>query len=410
MKKTSGFRNSIIVLSTLFLTIIFFSKCITSHDTVIADKDGEQFAGAAKCQSCHSDIYAKHLHTAHYLTSQRASDSSIKGSFEAGKNVYKYNEKLSVAMEKRENGFYQTEYLDQKEQSAHRFDISIGSGTRGQNFLYWDSGSLYQLPVAYFTLDNQWSSSPGFPKIPVYNRPIVSRCMECHATFIKKTGEKNGSGIEIFDSTQLIYGITCEKCHGPGAQHVAYQMANPTEKKAQYIINPASLSRQQNIDLCTLCHAGNRGKLQPSFSFKVGGLLSNYFYDDDGPVDPQNIDVHGNQYGLLRLSKCFRKSQTMTCNSCHNVHENERDKIETFSTRCINCHGTEHVPVCKMMASIGASINKDCVNCHMPKKESKTITILLANRDTLSAPYIRSHYISINEMETKAFLTSKKKQ
>ena len=105
---------------------------------------------------------------------------------------------------------------------------------------------LYQLPVSYFTAANKWANSPLYPTYPViFNRPITSRCLECHSTFAQVTSEPHFEP-EEFDN-RIIYGVDCEKCHGPGARHVLFQTQNPSEKKAKYILNPAAYSRQQKL-------------------------------------------------------------------------------------------------------------------------------------------------------------------
>jgi hypothetical protein len=116
--------------------------------------------------------------------------------------------------------------------------------------------------------------------------------------------------------------------------------------------------------------------------------------------DPEKIDVHGNQLGLLRSSKCFQMSQTMTCTTCHKPHENERGKIALFSQRCSTCHNAEHGISCKMSASLGAVINQNCIDCHMPLKASKSITELLPGDSKPTAALIRSHLIGIYPDET----------
>jgi hypothetical protein len=199
---------------------------------------------------------------------------------------------------------------------------------------------------------------------------------------------------EDFDS-KIILGVDCEKCHGPAAKHVEFQRQNPKEAKGMYIINPASFTRQQNLDLCGLCHGGRLQDTKPSFEFVSGDKLADYFLIDSVKPDPENIDVHGNQLGLLRSSKCFMVSGTMTCTTCHNSHENERGKIALFSARCVTCHSSGHSSICKMSASIGPSINQDCITCHMPLKPSKAITELLPGDTKPTAALVRSHLIAI---------------
>lgn len=103
-----------------------------------------------------------------------------------------------------------------------RFDIVTGSGAKGQSFMSWRGDKLFQLPITYFTTAAQWSNSPGFPSDRVMiDRPITSRCMECHVTFAERISE-DGKEPEEFSKTNIIYGVDCEKCHGPAAEHVAF--------------------------------------------------------------------------------------------------------------------------------------------------------------------------------------------
>ena len=402
--------RSIITITLIVVCVFLISQCInkTNNETVIiTNKNGEQFAGSATCANCHKNIYDTHIHTAHYLTSQPALEKYIKGSFVTGKNFYAYNGSVAIAMEKRDSGFYQVEYYRETEQKAHRFDIVIGSGTMGQSYLYWQDNYLYQLPITYFSAANAWSNSPGFPDRIIFNRIITSRCLECHATYVNKTSPPEEQH-ETFDRDKIIYGVDCEKCHGPAQQHVEFQMQNPAIKTAKYIINPAKFTRQQKMDLCAACHGGRLQKIKPSFEFTSGGKLSDYFVVDTSAPDPKKIDVHGNQYGLLRASKCFRISNTLTCITCHNTHENEKGKVEIFSQRCMTCHSEEHNNICKLTKTMGTALNKNCIDCHMPLKYSNVIAVQLHGDLAPTAALIRSHFISIYPEETKKIISAMK--
>jgi hypothetical protein len=379
-----------------------------NNNTLAHKDDFKLFAGSATCMTCHKDIYEKHLKTAHFLTSTPAFEKYIKGSFEPGKNTFAFNEFVKVVMEKRDSGLFQVEYVRGVEKRAKRFDMSIGSGTMGQSFLYWMHDQLFQMPITYFTAANTWSNSPGFPNNVYFNRPITSRCLECHSTYAK-TISLGGEEPEKFDRQQMILGVDCEKCHGPALEHVTFQSQHPAEKTAKYIINPAKLTRVQSLELCALCHGGRMQKTKASFEFTAGDKLSDFFLVDTMPPDPQNIDVHANQYGLLRASKCFRMTTTLTCNTCHNTHENERGKISVFSQRCMTCHNQEHGTFCKIDSLPIATIKKNCIDCHMPLKSSRNIAVMLPGATTVTAALIRSHYISVYPDETKKVLEYMKK-
>lgn len=366
------------------------------------------FAGSQACANCHKDIYEKHIHTGHHLTSAPANDSNILGSFKSSTNVFSFEPAVNITMEKRDSGYYQVEYNNGSEIRAERFDVVVGSGRKGQSYLSWIHNKLVQLPITYFTSASEWSNSPGYsPRQPMFNRPITSRCLECHSTYFDKISDAT-QRLEDFDHNKIIYGVGCEKCHGPAAMHVEYQSNNPG-KEAKYIVNPGKLPRERLLDLCTLCHGGALTKTKPSFQFQAGDTLSNYFSLRTAMMNADNIDVHGNQYGLLLLSKCFKMSN-LTCISCHNVHENENGKIETFSQRCSSCHNESHGKTCPMTEKIGPSITQNCIDCHMPKQPSHAVAVYLPGDDKPTPALMRTHYIKVYTDQTKKFLDNLKNQ
>ena len=381
------------ILSGMILCAFLFVTCMNEGGAY------DQYAGTLACANCHKDIYTAHTHTAHWLTTQPAREQFIKGSFLAGENSFFYNPAVSVTMEKRDGRFYQTEYVEGVEKKSRPFDIVVGSGKRGQTFLYWNKNNLFQLPISYFTSAHQWSNSPGYSNKVMFNRPITSRCLECHSTYFEKIPGPD-SRLEDFSASNIIYGVSCERCHGPGARHVAFQSQHPAEKKAQYIINPAEMTRQQKLDMCMLCHGGRLAKTRPSFQFQPGDTLSAFFSIDTVTKDVAAIDVHGNQYGMLAASKCFKMS-AMDCGSCHSPHDSETGKTALFSQRCMSCHNVANNTFCKIAGKAGVeTIKKDCISCHMPEQPSRAIVMLLQGQDVPTPASMRSHFITIYPSET----------
>lgn len=375
-----------------------------------ASPDNEPaFAGSESCAGCHKNIYDKHLQTAHYLTSRPPLEQYIKGSFHPDENKYFFNRSVLVAMEKREDGFYQVEYFKELEKKARRIDMVVGSGTMGQSFLNYRDSKFFQLPITYFSAAKTWSNSPGFPDKVVFNRVITSRCLECHTSYASVTSPP-GKEPETFDNNRIIYGVDCEKCHGAAVKHVQFHAQNPTDTIAKFIINPATLTREQNLDLCASCHGGRLQKTKPSFSYTVGAKLSDHFLVDTTPPRTETIDVHANQYGLLRASPCFKNSITMTCTTCHNTHENERGNTLLFSQRCMDCHGKGPGKDCKLKKTVGKAINKNCVDCHMPLQPSRAISVRLQGTGMPVSALVRSHFISIYPDEAKRIINELKKE
>lgn len=382
--------------------IILFATCINNEKKEQPAGPGETkpvtlkkprydvYAGSEKCASCHREIYEKHTATSHFLSSLPANEKTIKGSFKKGKNVFSYNPDLYVEMQKRDSGLFQVVYYKGEEKMVIPFDIIVGSGTKGQSFIYWRDNRLFQMPLTYFTIGGQWANSPGFPSKVQFDRPITSRCLECHSTFAEVI-TPYGNEPEEFNHQKIILGVGCEKCHGPGKKHIDFHVQDPNEKKPMFIVNPASLTRKQQLDICALCHGGRKQKIQPSFTFEPGDTLENFFLP--GNISYGTADVHGNQLALLASSKCFKMSGNMTCNTCHNPHENERGKLALFSQRCINCHSEPHKQIPGKNITV-STIKQNCIDCHMPTQSSNSI-VLMTGQGQQKAAKFRSHFISI---------------
>ncbi len=398
--------RSVLFVCLLATSIFMLSRCMS--DTGAEEKPAAPqdhfaaYAGNEKCATCHKDVYENHLLTAHHLTASPADSTSVMGSFTKGSNTYNYTTAIQLAMEKRDSGLYQVAYVKGEEKKAMRFDITIGSGVMGQSYLNWRGNRLYQLPITYFAAADQWSNSPGFPSQRVMiDRPVTARCLECHATYAEGIPPEAMEPVE-FDKSRIIYGVSCENCHGPAAKHVEYQSTHTSDKTAKFIVNPAKLSQQQQLDICAYCHGGNIQKTKPSFQFKAGDKLADYFKIDslhNAAAESGNIDVHGNQVGLLKASQCFIKSSSMTCSTCHDTHQNQRNKKELFSAKCTGCHNTNDNAFKTPVHTKTISVEKNCIDCHMPAQPSRSIAVYLQGQETPSASLVRSHFIAIYKFQ-----------
>jgi len=391
-----------IILSSIIVLIILGSVMCTTTQPVMKTQTielpgGNAFASAAACQSCHQDIYNDTRHTAHFLTSSLPDAAHIKGSFAYGKNRFAYSDKMEVVMNHFGNKFYQTAYVDGVTTQKEAFGMVIGSGRMGQTYLYWSGDHLFQLPISYFTPINDWANSPGYAISYIrFNRPVPANCIECHGTYAAAQVMPDNS--TVYNKQKIIYGVDCERCHGPGAAHVAYHAAHPADKVAQYIVNTAHLDRQLKLDACALCHSGIRDPLQPPFSYQVGQPLN--AYSTERPSNGE-LDVHGNQYGLLTASKCFQLSQ-MDCGSCHDVHKDEAKNARLFSQRCLNCHAKKDT--CSFRPENGLVLSDNCIDCHMPAKASAKITFKMAAGKAAIPDLVRTHRVGIYAAETKEFI------
>jgi Cytochrome c554 and c-prime len=400
-------QRSFLIVLLIGPVVLLLSRCLNKENAgedFGADARFNQFAGSAACVDCHKKIYDDFIHTAHYMDSRPSSGETIKGSFDSGRNRFDYSGGMEVVLEHNKNGFFQTARSGGKVYKSEPFNVVIGSGRKGQTYLYWDKEKLFQLPVSYFTPMDCWCNSPGFPSdSALFNRRVPAYCLECHSTYARTVFISKTEYGDFFDKSRMIYGITCEKCHGPGAEHVAYYKTHSGERTAKYIINPELLSRKQRLDLCALCHSGRRIPLMPAFSFKVGDRLDEFSEAGFESQNAPTLDVHANQFGLLTSSKCFKQSQ-MDCSSCHNVHVNEVSSLQLFSQRCMTCHNTVSHNTCTIMPAQGLVLSENCIDCHMPGLPSQKIILQLSWLRQSIANLVRTHRIAIYPESTREYL------
>lgn len=342
--------------------------------------------GDETCESCHEAKIETFHRTAHYLTSRLPDASSILGTFTPGRNVMKTsNPDLFFRMDQKGNEFFQTAVEGETPfitERTEQFAFVIGSGGKGQTYLFWKGNELFQLPVSYWD-ELGWVNSPGYRDgVANFGRPVIPRCLECHGSCFQSLAPP----LNRFRHSGFILGITCEKCHGPGRDHAERFSAKASSAAGSGILNPGRFSRDRQMDLCAWCHAGAGTSLQPAFSYVPGEPLDTSLrLSEPAPAAP--LDVHGSQVEMLERSRCFRNS-SMTCFTCHDVHKVQHD-LGTFSNECLSCHKPETA----MFPKQNHQPTSNCIDCHMPLQETNLI-VFDQNRKR-ARPKIRNHWIKV---------------
>ena len=361
-------------------------QAISTLPIVSASRSG--YVGDEACRDCHFQKLESYSQTAHKLTSGLPTKDSVLGSFAVGKNILKTsNPALYFRMESRPAGFFQTSVTTLSSvpsMQSEKMDIVIGSGRTGQTYLFWKDDRLFELPVSYWSGLRGWVSSPGYgDDIADFDRPVTPRCLECHTDFAGTIPGPDPPN--HYYPPSLIMGISCERCHGPGRKHLDATKVTTSDAR---IINPVKLPRDRQIELCAQCHDSSRRPVAAAFSYLPGERLDN-FLQPTPSLTSSTAEVHGNQVGLLMRSRCFRFSATMSCSTCHDVHQIQREAAN-FSGHCLTCHRADN---CGEFRKLGAKISKDCIDCHMPVQPSSKI-ISLSNGKELEAK-VRTHWIKI---------------
>jgi hypothetical protein len=355
------------------------------------------YVGDDVCGSCHQDKFGTFQPTAHHRTSQLPSAHSIAGKFTPPGNIMKtIDPGLSFRMDARDGSFYQTAVFGEPphtKEHAEAFGLVIGSGRKGQTYLYWKGDQLFELPVSYWIELGRWINSPGYlDGTANFDRAVIPRCVECHASYFEPlTPAPLGNR---YDQTDFVLGISCERCHGPGQEHVTLHRGAATaatvvmSPAADGIVNPTKLSRDRQIAVCAQCHGGLGEEVAPAFSFKPGDSLD-AFIKLQRPGPDAKVDVHGNQAALLERSRCFQSSGTMACTTCHDEHAPERPAA-SYSSRCLTCHQPEK---CGMYKKMGPKIANNCIDCHMPVQKSNLIVSDVNGTDMRAQ--VRNHWIKV---------------
>jgi len=242
---------------------------------------------------------------------------------------------------------------------AHSVPWFIGSGNEGRSFLIAIGDSLFQSPVSWYTRRNRYDLSPGYEhdRIPGFSRPVSSDCLFCHTGQVKP---KPGTQNRYLDPAVAEAAITCARCHGDSARHLA------APSKAN-IINPVRLSVAARDSVCEQCHLGGEARIpnpdRAFFDFKPGMKLEEVFsvYVRGEGEKPERFRVvsHVEQ---LALSLCaIAGGEKLWCGSCHNPHAKPAGAASWYRSRCLACH-SGGLPADHDAAAA------DCRGCHMPRR------------------------------------------
>ncbi|MEA2691910.1 MAG: hypothetical protein QOJ16_1297 [Acidobacteriota bacterium] len=275
-------------------------------------------------------------------------------------------------------------------------DWVLGSGNHARTYLYRTAeGELYQLPLAWYTQEGRWGMAPGYdrPDHEGVLRRVRRECLFCHDGYPEVPAGSDAYGAPQVYPERLPEGLGCQRCHGPGGEHVR-RAAGGTEARETIraaIVNPARLPQALGDDVCNQCH------LQPEValpmvrrfgrgddSYRPGEPLPDYVVHTDlkdegtGGTDGQErFEINHHSY-RLRQSRCFAASAgKLACWTCHDPHRRlpKAELAARVRSVCLTCHATNAGPVCKRPGApiAPAADPVDCASCHMPKRRPRDV-------------------------------------
>jgi hypothetical protein len=229
---------------------------------------------------------------------------------------------------------------------------AVGSGRHGITMIATDEAGVdRELRVSYFADGPTWGQTKGIDFAPRdagdhvgmrLSPKALDHCLHCHTTWFRSVvgGQSQAEPPERRD-----HGIGCERCHGPGLNHV--KAAETGFAQVAIAIGPTASARER-LNSCVECHAAD-GSVQPS--------------------DPEFTRAQGT---TLLFSRCATAStDRFDCTTCHDPHRVLDTTSEHYDAKCLGCHGTRPAGGGQAVASHGRSCpvnaTEKCTTCHMPK-------------------------------------------
>jgi predicted CXXCH cytochrome family protein len=330
-----------------------------------------RYVGSLACQRCHAGTYERWSHTrmANVVTDPKVSPSVVIPDFSKPDPLVTF--KLS--------------------------DVALVYGTKWkQRYFIRKGDDYYVAPAQWDILNKVWRAyfvapntdwwAAHYPAQPGDNtgRPTGPLCDGCHSV---------NYNVQTRQATE--WNVGCERCHGPGSEHVA-------QPSRANIIDPSHLNFVQANDTCLQCHTQGQPLSNPingqyydwPVGFHQGLELKNFWKLEEHKLGELSFThfpegtAHKNRMQANDFVDSQMYKKGVTCFSCHDVHgtPNNADLIKPVGQLCLTCHGVNS-PNGPHAASLEAhthhragSAGSQCVECHMPKIE---VTIANVN--------VRSH-------------------
>ncbi len=404
---------------------------------------GHGYVGSDSCRDCHPHNHATWFASYHRTMTQVAEPDVVLGDF----NDVKLSQNGRDYHLRKIDDVCWVELLDpaaipgtaaasQRVQSP----IVMSTGSHHMQVYWFPIGvrrTLAILPFVFLNESREW-----IPRSAAFLQPADdgvsheigrwnSDCSKCHSTHPQEREMTFGE----FDTRAAEFGISCEACHGPGKQHIAYQnglLGNDdavASLSSDTIVNPENLTHVRSSQVCGQCHSvltlkGDQSKINvEGIMFQPGSdlresydvwqlhspgmkeLLKNEMIHDRVVKTNQGtfysdgvVRVSGREYTALEQSACFQRGE-MGCLTCHQLHKAADDtrsdtdwaddQLEPSSygiDACVECHDQQRYSTGHTHHSADSS-GSNCYNCHMPHT---AYGLLKANRNhTISIPDLK---------------------
>ena len=276
------------------------------------------YVGAKACEKCHAAIYTTQQNSRHAQT-------FILPKELAGLPLPKQPITDPAVPELTHTLTHEGETIrlvtrDRDDVKSALVEYALGSDHHGQTMIGRDEkGNARVFRLSVFNHGSLWDLTPNVPRPSASDRfetigqylssAALDKCIDCHVTSIHAARSRHVP--EAAD-----HGIGCERCHGPGASHIA---AVTTKFPDLAIARPKLASAAQITHLCAACHNPDNPAISES--------------------DPLTIRF---QTLTFPRSRCYTESSGgLSCITCHDPHKNAKTSAAHYQNVCLSCHATD---------------------------------------------------------------------
>jgi predicted CXXCH cytochrome family protein len=202
-------------------------------------------------------------------------------------------------------------------------------------------------------------------------RPTGPTCDGCHSV-----------NYNVHDKTVTEWNVGCERCHGPGSEHVEHHSGSN-------ILNPARMDYVRGNDTCIACHSQGRPLKNPiegryydwAVGYDAGRNLRDYWQLEDHTLGETTFThfadgtAHKNRMQGNDFVESVMYRRGVTCFSCHDAHGtgNYAELRKPANAICLDCHapaglnGPRAATFEEHTGHKASSTGSQCVACHMPQ-------------------------------------------
>lgn len=322
------------------------------------------YVGSAVCIDCHATETAHFARSGHARTFRRAADKALVRRL-AGTTLEDPERPGTHWSYRIRDGVFEAVRTDEKGgEAVFPIQLAFGSGYHAISFLTLTSHDpahpkAFEHRMTYYANRDRLDLTPGHtrnespgPEVTPDGRILGSldtkKCFGCHTTPTSKRG------LDRLDFDSFLPNVSCERCHGPCADHVQSARAGAEADLLALPMGPGRWTAEQQLRLCGECHRHPAN-------------------EPPGDIRRDNVEIIRFQPVGLTQSACYKKSRgKFSCLNCHDPHTRPTDDEKVYDAVCLSCHSpsaraTERIEPSSLCPVSPAA---DCIGCHMRRRET----------------------------------------